>query len=45
MINTFVDLSAKIVERKDKFVVYMKNSEYICDTLAIMGAHAQDADL
>lgn len=41
MINTFVDLSAKIVERKDKYVVYMKNSEYICDTLAIMGAHAQ----
>ncbi len=41
MINSFVDLSAKIVERKDKFVVYMKNSEYICDTLAIMGAHPQ----
>ncbi|MGC2873187.1 DNA-binding protein WhiA [Ihubacter sp. mB4P-1] len=41
MINTFVDLSAKIVERKDKYIVYMKSSEYICDTLAIMGAHIQ----
>ncbi|MGN0658902.1 MAG: DNA-binding protein WhiA [Emergencia sp.] len=41
MINTFVDLSAKVVERKDKYIVYMKNSEFICDTLAIMGAHSQ----
>lgn len=41
MINTFVDLSAKVVERKDKYIVYMKNSDFICDTLAIMGAHSQ----
>lgn len=41
MINTFVDLSAKTVERKNHYVVYMKNSDYICDTLAIMGAHSQ----
>ena len=41
MINTFVDLSAKVVERKGKYIVYMKNSDYICDTLAIMGAHTQ----
>lgn len=41
VINSFVDLSAKVVERKGKYVVYMKNSEYISDTLAIMGAHTQ----
>lgn len=41
MINSFVDLTAKIVERKDKYVVYMKNSDYICDILAIMGAFTQ----
>ncbi len=41
MINSFVDLSAKIVERKNHYIVYMKSSEYICDTLAIMGAHSQ----
>lgn len=41
MINSFVDLTAKVVARKDKYVVYMKSSEYICDTLAIMGAFNQ----
>lgn len=41
MINSFVDLSCKVVQRKGKYIVYMKNSEHICDTLAIMGAHAQ----
>lgn len=41
MINSFVDLSCKVVERKDKHIVYMKNSDHICDTLAIMGAHSQ----
>ena len=41
MINSFVDLSAKIVERKGSYIVYMKNSEYISDTLAIMGASNQ----
>ena len=40
LINTFDDLSARIVPRKDKFIVYMKNSQYISDTLAIMGAHS-----
>lgn len=40
MINTFVDLSAKVTERKGKYVVYMKRAAYISDTLAIMGAHA-----
>lgn len=41
MINTFVDLSAKTVSRRNGYAVYMKNSDYICDTLAIMGAHTQ----
>lgn len=41
LINTFVDLTAKIVKRKGRYVVYMKNSQYISDTLAIMGAHAK----
>ncbi|MGN0733814.1 MAG: DNA-binding protein WhiA [Emergencia sp.] len=41
MINSFVDLNAKIVKRKDKYIVYMKSSENICDTLSIMGAHSQ----
>ncbi|MBO4234944.1 MAG: DNA-binding protein WhiA [Firmicutes bacterium] len=40
MINSFVDLSAKTVERKGKYVVYMKKAAYISDTLAIMGAHS-----
>ena len=41
IINTFVDLSVKIVERKKSYVVYMKNSNYISDTLTLMGAHTQ----
>lgn len=41
MINTFDDLTVKVVNRKKHFVVYMKNSDYISDTLAIMGAHSQ----
>ncbi len=41
LINTFVDLTGKIVSRRNGFAVYMKNSDYICDTLAIMGAHTQ----
>ena len=38
LINTFEDLSAKTVLRKNKHVVYIKSSAYIRDTLAIMGA-------
>ena len=41
IIDTFDDLAAKITRRKDRFAVYMKNSRYISDMLAIMGAHAQ----
>ncbi len=38
LIGTFDDLEGKIVERKGKYVVYMKRSEYISDMLALMGA-------
>ena len=41
MMNSFVDLNVKIVKRKDKFIVYMKSAEYICDTLSLMGADTQ----
>lgn len=41
MINSFVDLNAKTVKRKEKHIVYMKSAEYICDTLSIMGADSQ----
>lgn len=38
LIGTFDDLEGKITRRKDKYVVYMKKSEYISDMLALMGA-------
>ena len=41
LIGTFDDLSVKSVKRKGRFAVYMKNSQYISDMLAIMGAHSQ----
>ncbi len=41
MINSFVDLSCKMVKRGKKYVVYMKRADYISDTLAIMGASNQ----
>lgn len=39
MINSYDDLQAKVIPRKNHYVVYMKNSAYIRDTLAIMGAN------
>lgn len=36
---------AKLVERKDSFVVYFKNSEEICDILVLMGAKGASLDL
>lgn len=41
MINSFVDLSCKMIKRGKKYVVYMKKADYISDTLAIMGASSQ----
>jgi DNA-binding protein WhiA len=36
---------AKLVERKDSFVVYFKNSEEICDLLVLMGAQIASLEL
>ena len=36
--NTFVDINARIVERKTGYGVYLKARDQIADTLAIMGA-------
>ncbi|MDR1135372.1 MAG: DNA-binding protein WhiA [Clostridiales Family XIII bacterium] len=39
--NSFIDIHAKTVERKQRFVVYIKDSEQIKDILTLMGAHRQ----
>lgn len=41
LINSFVDLHAKISARKKNYAVYVKEAEQIIDILAIMGAHSQ----
>lgn len=41
LINTFVDITPKVVERRKGFGVYLKAREQIADTLAIMGASHQ----
>ncbi len=41
LINSFVDLHAKILVRKKNYAVYVKEAEQILDILAIMGAHTQ----
>jgi DNA-binding protein WhiA len=41
LINSFVDLNAKMVQRKKVYVVYVKESGQITDILNIMGAHSQ----
>ena len=41
IINSFVDLSCKVAQRRGKHVVYMKKADYISDMLAIMGASSQ----
>ena len=41
LINAFVDLSCKVVQRGKRYVVYMKKADYISDMLAIMGASQQ----
>ena len=41
LINSFVDLHAKQIERKKHFVVYVKESEQIVDILNILQAHGQ----
>ncbi len=41
LINSFVDIHAKISKRKESYVVYLKDSEQIKDILNIIGAHSQ----
>jgi DNA-binding protein WhiA len=38
LIGTFVDLSANMTTRGDKYIVYIKKQEYIRDILSLMGA-------
>lgn len=38
LVNTF-DLDSKVVERKDHYIVYLKEGEQIVDLLNVMGAH------
>lgn len=39
LINSFEDMSSKIIERKNGFEVYLKSANNIRDILALMGAH------
>ena len=41
LINSFSDLTAKVIQRGKKYIVYMKKTDYISDTLALMGASGQ----
>lgn len=41
VINSFVDITAKVVTRKKNYGVYLKKGEQIKDVLAIMGASNQ----
>ncbi len=41
LINSFVDLHAKVIQRKKSYVVYVKESEQIVDILNILKAHGQ----
>ena len=41
LLNSFVDIHAKISRRKDSYIVYIKDSEQIKDILNILGAHSK----
>ncbi len=41
LLNTFDDITPRIIERKNGYGVYLKAREQIADTLAIMGASGQ----
>ncbi len=41
MMSAGYDVNAKINERKDKYVVYIKNFDGVVDTLTAMGAHGK----
>ncbi len=40
LLNSFIDIHAKVVVRKTQYVVYIKAASQILDLLAIMGAHS-----
>ena len=40
LINGFVDMTAKTMERRGKYIVYVKSLSNIRDMLAIIGAHS-----
>ena len=44
LVNSFVGINARTVQRKKSFVVYVKEAEQIGDILNIMGAHQQFFD-
>ena len=44
LMNSFVDITAKTIERKKGYGVYLKAREQVADTLAIMGAQQQYFD-
>ncbi len=44
LINSFVDLNARTVQRKKNYIVYVKEAEQIGDILNIMGAHQKFFD-
>lgn len=39
LINSFVDLHSKTIKRRNRWIVYVKESEQIIDILNIVGAH------
>ncbi len=41
LMNSFVDIHARIFRRKKEYVVYTKAAQEVTDILAIMGAHSQ----
>ncbi len=41
LINTFDDITPKMIERKQGYGIYLKSRDQIADTLAIMGASGQ----
>jgi len=45
LIGSFVDLSANIARRGDKYIVYIKKAAYISDMLGIIGADDAMLDL
>lgn len=41
LINTFIDIHAKCIKRKNTYITYVKDKGQISDILAIIGAHSQ----